>query len=95
MVAWTSEKGSQDFVYASTQNNRPGIYISACKEVPVSTFAVSAKGRETPAKYWKVAVDVLRGFAPEVDEVLKYCVNVRFSIRSWYDRTDRFCIDDL
>jgi retinol dehydrogenase-12 len=71
LIAWTSEKGSRNFIFASTQNNRPGSYISACKEVPVSTFVVSAKGRETQAKYWKEAVDILRKIAPEMDEVLE------------------------
>jgi hypothetical protein len=49
--------------------SRPVSYISACEEEAVLTLGISAKGRETLAKYWKEAVDILRGFAREVDEV--------------------------
>ncbi|WRT66633.1 uncharacterized protein IL334_003592 [Kwoniella shivajii] len=69
-IAWTSEKGARNFLYASTQNCSPGSYISGCREQPVSTFVASHKGRETQEKYWKESMDIWRKVAPETNDVL-------------------------
>jgi retinol dehydrogenase-12 len=69
-IAWTAEKGSRNFVYATTQPCTPGSYISCCAEQPVSNNVVGSKGRETQEKYWREAVGIWRKVAPEVNEVL-------------------------
>ncbi|KAK8849438.1 hypothetical protein IAR55_004770 [Kwoniella newhampshirensis] len=69
-IAWTTEKGTRNFLYATTQNCRPGSFISSCNEQPVSNFVVSPKGKETQAKYWDEAVKIWRKVAPETDDVL-------------------------
>jgi hypothetical protein len=56
-VAWSAEKGSRNFLFAS-QNPTPGAYIRLCREAAVSNFIVSSKGRETQERYWAEAVAI-------------------------------------
>jgi hypothetical protein len=70
-LAWTSEKGARNFLYATVKNTTPGSFISSCEETPVSTFVASPKGKETQEKYWSEAVAIWRKISPQVDEALQ------------------------
>lgn len=72
-LSWSAEKGARNFLYATTQNTSPGSYISACAEVPVSTFVASELGRQTQVKYWKECRGVWKaaGAGEEVDQVMR------------------------
>jgi retinol dehydrogenase-12 len=63
-IAWRTEKGSRTFFYASTQNTKPGAYISSCKETPPSLFVVSEKGKATQKKYWAESVAIWKSLVP-------------------------------
>jgi len=69
-LAWTCEFGSRSIFHAATQPTAPGAFVSYCQEVPPSIHIVSAEGKAAQKKFWEESVELWKGLAPGVKEVI-------------------------
>lgn len=69
-IAWSTEKGARNYLYAATQITEPGAYISYATEYPPSEFVRSEKGQQVEKKLFGELKDFWIGQAPQVAQVL-------------------------
>lgn len=65
-IAWPTELGARNYMYAMVTDTAPGAYVSHCKESYASNFVVSADGQAAQRKFWKECLVLWRGLAPEL-----------------------------
>lgn len=70
-IAWSTEKGARNYLYAATQDTEPGAYISQCQVTPISDFAQSEKGQMLQKKLFEELKSVWTHQAPQVAKLLE------------------------
>lgn len=69
-IAWSTEKGARNYLYAATQDTKPGAYISYATEYEPSAFVQSEKGHQVQKKLFGELKDFWVSTAPQVGQVL-------------------------
>lgn len=68
-IAWPTEFGARNYIYAIANETAPAAFVSYCKENPTSTFSVSEDGKKAQEKFWRECVELWKGLAPELKVV--------------------------
>lgn len=69
-MAWSTEKGARNYLYAATQDTQPGAYVSYAREYEPSAFVQSEKGHQVQKKLFGELRDFWISKAPQTSKVL-------------------------
>jgi hypothetical protein len=69
-VAWSTEKGARNFLYAGVSDVTSGAYVSDCKETEPSAFVRSDEGLKIQKQIWGELSDLWIKLDPKTASVL-------------------------
>lgn len=69
-IAWTTEKGARNFLFAGVSDFTSGAYITDCKETEPAPFVGSEKGQKVQKQIWGELSDLWISLDPKVEHIL-------------------------
>ena len=69
-IAWRTEFGARNFLYAGVADVTSGAYIGDCKETEPSDFVLSGKGQKVQKQIWGELSDLWTKLDSKVGEIL-------------------------
>ncbi|KAJ6552811.1 hypothetical protein B0H19DRAFT_949456 [Mycena capillaripes] len=70
-IGWSAAKGALNLLYAVLKPTPPGAYVSACKIRQPPSWCLDKEGLEVQTRVWHEMVEVYRGVAPEIAEIVQ------------------------
>ena len=69
-LAWPTEKGSRNYIYAVLTNTSPAAFIYNCKERAPASLITSPEGQKVQKRLWSESIALWKSLAPQVGEAL-------------------------
>lgn len=69
-IAWSTEFGARNYLYAGVADVSSGSYISECEETPPSSYVLSAKGEQVQRQVFGELSAIWRKIDPKVEAIL-------------------------
>ncbi|KAJ7151331.1 hypothetical protein C8R43DRAFT_1190765, partial [Mycena crocata] len=69
-LAWTTEKGALNLLYAVLTPTPPGVYISSCEVRQPAPWNQSKEGLRVQGQLWAEMVEVWQGISPDVARIV-------------------------
>lgn len=69
-IAWSTEFGARNFLYAGVADVTSGAYVSNCQETQPAAFVTSEKGTKIQKQTFSELSSIWRTIDPKVDSLL-------------------------